>query len=665
MQKSREEFKRRATRVVRPRLIRGSRSYCLMLLLLITPVVSGSPSRAEVSELSTVYGALPLLRSLAISPDGNWIAGVGVVGNRPSIVVAPFATQQFEPIAMLKNDFDRIDWVEWANKGRVVFSSSSPTVKAGRVYRQPSLGSVDVDGSNYVQLKNEALYVKNPMSGRMMGLVHNLPEDPNHILVNAYDFRERGNSVFRVNVYDSDFEKVFSPTDDINSVSPNESGQLLYGATVDKLIAKLFYRPSEKSPFQEIYEFSLADGQGGLGIVGTASVPDKLLVLTNLETDKTVLAEFDVAARELTEVVFEDSRYDVGNALYWDGQLHAIVIPRDFPEYALKSPRFETALGRAKEALGQSDLLFVDSTRDFTKIIVAAGGERGVPSFYALDFEKNIGALLASTYPAAARLPRASTKSHWIKARDGEDINVFVTMPSTAGGNKHPVIVFPHGGPNARDFSGFDPFVQYFSSLGYVVLQVNFRGSSGFGRAYEKAGFMQWGKRMQNDVIDAFRWLNEKELADTNRSCVVGASYGGYVALTASFQTPDLFNCYVSIAGVSDIEALLKSEFYSGSQISKEVNAIRHGDTAKDVEYMRSQSLIHNISDVRGPILLVHGTLDTRVKLDQSKLAYRALKKAKVDVELLTVRNGTHYLDDQKNRQLVFRAIGEFLGTHL
>ena len=179
--------------------------------------------------------------------------------------------------------------------------------------------------------------------------------------------------------------------------------------------------------------------------------------------------------------------------------------------------------------------------------------------------------------------------------------------------------MFPHGGPNARDLIGFDPFVQYFASLGFAVLQVNFRGSSGFGRAYEKAGFMQWGKRMQDDVIDAQEWLIQREGIDPDKSCVVGASYGGYVALTASFKTPERFDCYVSIAGVSDIETLLKSEYYAGSRLSKEVNAVRHGDTGLDASYMREQSLAHNIGSARGPILLVHGTRDTRVKLDQSK----------------------------------------------
>ena len=110
---------------------------------------------------------------------------------------------------------------------------------------------------------------------------------------------------------------------------------------------------------------------------------------------------------------------------------------------------------------------------------------------------------------------------------------------------------------------------------------------------------MQWGKRMQDDVIDAQQWLIDQGRGDGERSCVVGASYGGYVALTASFKTPERFNCYVSIAGVSDIESLLKSEYYAGSEISKEVNAVRHGDTGSDLEYMRQQSLAHNVDLAR------------------------------------------------------------------
>jgi len=646
-------------------------AWTLAVVLIISSygsaVAIGSPSKSEVRELADTFGALPLLRSLSVSPGGEWIAAIGVVDKRAAIVVAPFGTQRFEPVAMLKNSYDRIDWVAWANNDRLVFSSSSPTIQRGRVYREPAMGSVNVDGTGYVELENDALYVKSARSGRMMGLVHNLPEDSDHILVSAYDYRERGASIFKVDVYTSDFIKKFSPSEEIESASPNEAGELLYGSTVDDLTASLFYRASEDAGFEKIYEFSLEDGQGGFGIIGPSDNPETLYVLTNLETDKTVLAEFDLAANELVGIVFEDPRYDVSNALYWNGKLQSLAVVRETPQYEMKSIGFSLALEKAEKALGKSDLRFVDGTKDLSKVVVAVTAEGVVPEFYALDYTNNKGALIASTYPGAKQVPIAPTQSHWIKARDGEDINVYVTLPESneKPETKLPLVVFPHGGPNARDVMGFDPFVQYFAAMGYAVLQVNFRGSSGFGRAYEKAGFMQWGKRMQDDVIDAQQWLIDQGRVDGERSCVVGASYGGYVALTASFKTPERFNCYVSIAGVSDIESLLKSEYYAGSELSKEVNAVRHGDTGIDLEYMRQQSLAHNVDSARGPILLVHGTRDTRVKLDQSKSIYGPLKKAKVDVELFVIKNGTHYLDHQANRQKVFREIGEFLAKHI
>ena len=636
-----------------------------LVLLCASSIASATPSKSEVRQLAETFGSLPLLRSINVSPNGDWVAAVGVVDKRAAIVVAPFGTQNFSPVAMLKNSYDRIDWVAWASNERLVFSSSSPTIQRGRVYREPAMGAVNADGSEYIELKNQALYVKNARSGRMMGLIHNLPKDPDHILVSAYDYRERGGSIFKVNVFDSKFEKKFSSSELVETASPNEEGQLVYGSTVDDLTASLFFRSTEEKAFEKIYEFSLKDGQGGFSIVGPADDPDKLLIMTNLETDKIVLAEFDLVSRKIDDIIFEDPRYDAGGALYWDGKLHSLVINRESPEYELMSDDFSSAMQRAERALGRSSLRFVDGTKDFSKVVVAAAGPGIVPEYYALDFAGNKGALLASTYPAAKNLPTAKTSSHWINTRDGQEINVYVTMPAQKSASKAPLIVFPHGGPNARDLIGFDPFVQYFASLGFAVLQVNFRGSSGFGRAYEKAGFMQWGKRMQDDVIDAQEWLIQREGIDPDKSCVVGASYGGYVALTASFKTPERFDCYVSIAGVSDIETLLKSEYYAGSRLSKEVNAVRHGDTGLDASYMREQSLAHNIGSARGPILLVHGTRDTRVKLDQSKGVYRPLKKAKVDVELMVVKNGTHYLDHEANRQLVFRKIGDFLVKNL
>ena len=216
------------------------------------------------------------------------------------------------------------------------------------------------------------------------------------------------------------------------------------------------------------------------------------------------------------------------------------------------------------------------------------------------------------------------------------------------------------GGPyGVRDKQYFDPFVQLFASRGYAVLQVNYRGSGGFGNAFESAGYEKWGKEMQTDLIDAVNWVKENKLADTNNSCIAGASYGGYAALAAGYQTPKQFKCIVSIAGVGDMDAQLTHwERKNGkAYVDNIVNV--------DGKSLKPISPQYFADKFEAPVLLIHGKVDQQVGYLQSQNMYKALKKADKDVELELFKYGTHHLNDAVNRKKAMGLMIEFIDEHL
>ena len=228
-----------------------------------------------------------------------------------------------------------------------------------------------------------------------------------------------------------------------------------------------------------------------------------------------------------------------------------------------------------------------------------------------------------------------------------------------------PLIVMPHGGPASFDRADFDWKAQFFASRGYAVLQVNFRGSSGFNNDHETAGYREWGQLMQRDVYGAIDWLIEQDVVNPRKMCMVGASYGGYVATVAAFQRPKQFDCIVSMAGVADLRefAAMQSKFdQDKSTISR---LIGDPTDADDKAMMDSVSAINNLAKIRAPVLLVHGTHDTRVRVKQSRAFFNAAKRAGVDIEYLELEYGTHYFDEYENRLAVFEALDKFLGKHL
>jgi dipeptidyl aminopeptidase/acylaminoacyl peptidase len=226
-------------------------------------------------------------------------------------------------------------------------------------------------------------------------------------------------------------------------------------------------------------------------------------------------------------------------------------------------------------------------------------------------------------------------------------------------------VILPHGGPEAHDDSGFDWLAQFLASRGYAVLQPQFRGSDGFGSAHADAGRHQWGLRMQDDVTDGVRALTEKGIADPKRICIVGGSYGGYVALAGAAFTPELYACAASIAGVSDLPAMIG---YTVKMEGEESNLLAywrdHIGSPLDPQVI-AKSPARSAATIRAPILLLHGTEDTVVPLAQSKMMARALDAANRQYSLVELPGDDHYLSTSATRVLMLGELEKFLAPFL
>jgi len=247
-------------------------------------------------------------------------------------------------------------------------------------------------------------------------------------------------------------------------------------------------------------------------------------------------------------------------------------------------------------------------------------------------------------------------------ARDGQKISSYVTLPATITDNsqlkKLPFIVLPHGGPYGRDSKRFDYFAQFFASRGYGVLQMNFRGSAGYGKAFEQAGRKNWVV-MQEDVEDGTRWLIKKGYADPDRTCIAGWSYGGYAALMGAAKNPDLYQCAIAMAALTDIKDFMQDQrdYRFGRATIK--GFIGNGFEGKDD--IKANSPVKLAEDMTVPLFLAHGELDQQVHFDQYKRMKRALKGSKAKVTYMEFKDEDHYLSNEKNRIEFFKGLDKFL----
>jgi dipeptidyl aminopeptidase/acylaminoacyl peptidase len=281
-------------------------------------------------------------------------------------------------------------------------------------------------------------------------------------------------------------------------------------------------------------------------------------------------------------------------------------------------------------------------------------------AYYVLDADKKDVALVGERYPQLPEAALGQAERFQFKARDGTAIPAYLTRPPGAGPGALPTVVLVHGGPQARDSLDFDPLVQFLATRGRQVLEVNFRGSGGYGRAWADAGLRQWGGLMQDDVVDGVKALAATGRADPSRVCIMGGGYGGYAALQAAASQPALFRCAASWSGPSDLPALLRWERKTGNHnYGEHLRAI--GDPDADRETLTRASPVNHAADFRAQVLLVHGEQDDVVPADQSRAMAEALQAAGKPVTLLQFEDEGHAEFSEAHMKAMFQAIEDLL----
>ena len=250
------------------------------------------------------------------------------------------------------------------------------------------------------------------------------------------------------------------------------------------------------------------------------------------------------------------------------------------------------------------------------------------------------------------------------KSRDGLTIHGYLTLPVGSDGKNLPVVVNPHGGPWARDTWGYRSEIQFLANRGFAVFQMNFRGSTGYGREFWEISFKEWGKSMQDDITDGVNWLIDEGIADPDRIAIYGASYGGYATLAGLIFTPDLYACGVDYVGVSSLFTFMETippywELYR-SMLYEMV-----GHPEKDKELLASSSPLLHVDKIKVPLFIAQGANDPRVKKSESDQIVEALKARGIDVPYMVKENEGHGFYNQENNFDFYREMEKFLKKHI
>ncbi|MFZ1692263.1 MAG: S9 family peptidase [Flavobacteriales bacterium] len=444
----------------------------------------------------------------------------------------------------------------------------------------------------------------------------------------------------------------------------DHAGTIRFATKTDGTDNVLYYRASEKEPFTEYMRTGFKDSWNPLMFTFDNQ---NLIVSHNLNgRDKTAVVEWDLAAKKETKLLHEEKEFDVSGIDYsrkrqvltmitWEGvKAEKRILDEKTKElYTFlegKFPGYEVALA------SESD--------DETKRTVWVGSDRVTGRFYYHEDGATELKLLCDRTPWLNEEHLAEMKPISYTSRDGLAIHGYLTLPKGRVARNLPVVINPHGGPWARDGWGFNPEAQFLANRGYAVLQMNFRGSTGYGRAFWEKSFKQWGKTMQDDITDGVEWLKKEGIADPDRIAIYGGSYGGYATLAGITYTPELYACAVDYVGVSNMFTFMQTVPPYWEPFKKMMYEMV-GDPKEDSLLLREASPVFFVDRIQCPLFIAQGATDPRVNKDESDQVVAALKARGVEVEYMVKDNEGHGFHNEENRFEFYRAMEKFFDQHI
>ena len=629
----------------------------------------------------------PDLREAKISPNGKYLATIWNTDITRIVVVQDLSLKGSPRVATFGDDVIRPTSLSWANDERLLVRVLTPVaikrfrknkkkedLDPGRYRMFSRLIAYDVDGKNNVQLLDDM--VKLDSHYNLASINNHLADDDKHILMTAYKRVGDGyrKAAFKVNVYTGESEHVVTGSTKTYRFVSDPAGKILYRYDLHLRAKKIKIYALDNDKWERIDEIVFdPDKKDGIepDDLIAFSVDSLFYIKKNETTGYKEILKVSRNNNETTTFISLDDQDVIGILVDSKGaEIKGYQYEKDD---VFRDHYFDEAEQEAYNKLIKhfpyhyAEVYSVDYSKN--KSIVYSSGQDLPGAFFLYDLEKDklnsIGKMYSSLSIDSLGQPAVAT----YKTRDGAKIRSYIVFPPNYRSDKAwPMVIVPHGGPVARNYAFYDDFTQFLATRGYVVFKPNFRGSSGYGKAFEQAGYKEWGGRMQDDLEDGVNFMIKKGFADPERICIVGGSYGGYAALMGVIKTPELYQCAVSINGVTDLPSMIaydEKEFKDYPDLIELVRK-RVGEVETELEKLQDTSPLFNVDKISDPILLIAGTKDSIVPFSQSKDLAKALKKHAKDFELLKIKDAGHnifyYKDDYRES---FKGIEEFLAKHL
>lgn len=639
--------------------------FCLLALLMTPGRALAGDSAPALAE----YGALPRTEAIEMSPDGTMLATVETQGDTRLLSIKKTDETVLARAAVGDLKLSGLEWV--GNDFVIIYLHQTARLSIGSPDQEFVQGAVlgvrDGKSRPLLRASPEHLpaifghYGFARRDGRWVGYFGLVPLEASHNSAdNAGFFKQRYPDLYEVDIETGSVHRVTRGTAKRRSWVLDPTGQIIAESEYDTNSGNWrVFRPDEADK-----PILSGNAPFGFSLIGSGRAPGTVLLRQfgasedtfelNLDTGKT--DTFLPAGKAVTLIHGRETKLLLGAVLVDDNQM------------VMFDPVLERHLRAIEKAFSGNAMRLASVSSDLGRVVVHVAGKDTAGTWQLVDFKTGKADPIADDYPRIpdSKIGRVGMIDY--RAGDGLQLQAVLTLPPGLAPHNLPVVVLPHGGPEARDRVHFDWWAQAFAARGYAVLQPNFRGSSGYGMAFRNAGFGQWGRKMESDVSDGLAALAAKGIVDPHRACIVGASYGGYAALAGVTLQHGLYRCAASFGGVSDMHDMIywtkhkdrgDTQRYADPAMRYWLSYV--GTDSPDDRALDDISPRNHAKDADAPILIVYGEKDTVVPPDQSKDMAAALRSAHKPVETVALEGEDHWLSRSETRLQMLKAVVEFV----
>jgi dipeptidyl aminopeptidase/acylaminoacyl peptidase len=659
----------------------GARKWALVggcLAVLHSGMAQPAPAAPDTAALAAAAAALPAATFFdhpgvsipRLSPDGTKIAFLFPHEGRMALGVFDRATKQADMVVRGRDE--SIDSFVWKGDRHLIFIADFEGNEADFI------ASVDLATKKVRRIAES--YGQAGRSGSNLYVIDWLPQDPEHIVIGGYlkgsghfltDFDESW-QVIKLNVTNGKRQALFQPPSEDSELFhwdfiTDGRAQVRFMTTVRQRVVKRWYRDDNTGRFREVMTEERDSYLSRWGWVETSADGRRIYVIDHTEDDRGSLREFDPVTLKCGPALFVPPEGEITDLLWSpDGNtLTGVAYAGIKRAHHWFDPKEAELRQKLEATFPGFQVSVVSSSRDGKVRLVHITSDREPGVYFVLDL--GTGSMVQFKRMRDGIDPRLMAPMQPIRftARDGLELHGYVTVPLAASGRPVPLVVLPHGGPiGPRDTFGFDPEVQFLASRGYAVLQVNFRGSGGYGQAFRRLGKNQWGRAMQDDLTDGVKWAVAQGIADPKRIAIYGASYGGYAAMAGVTLTPELYRCAVNYLGPVDLEITGRARGADAwmQSVDYDHRAEWIGPTK---EYRDATNPVVLAERIRVPTLHAYGRNDPRVQTDHASRLEAALKKRGKTYEMIRSKHAGHGFDDPKESITFYLAMEKFLKQNL